>query len=100
MEFHARHALETGQVQVDRKDPFPQGNPGIVHGGAGLDREVGPAIGAAVRHVVVTGFVCLYTATVWAVTAIGPETRFKPCTGCVFIGEHVAKLYHRDAFAV
>ena len=80
VEFHAGHALETGQVQMDGDAPFLQGHLRPLHDGPGLDRKEPATVKTTIRERV-AGFPALdnpLRSAMRAFAAILPHPRFKP----------------------
>ena len=87
-------------MQVNRERPLAKRDMRLVHRGAGFNREVASAIRTPIGHVVMAGLMRARAPAMRAVPTGRPYTGLEPFPGAFFGWEHVAKLHHRDAFAI
>ena len=92
LQFHGRNRLERGQAQVNGNRPFPHRDFRRLHGGSRLHREVGPAIGAPIGHILVRGFAGTDRAAFGAMAAVRPNHRLEPFGRGFLSREHVHQL--------
>ena len=100
VKLHRRNRFEGSQDQVDRNSPFAERNFGCLHRGVGFDAEILAAIGTAVRHIFMLGFVGSRGPAFRAVPSVRPYDGFKPSGSRCFVGEHFHNLNEGEAFSV
>lgn len=93
----ARDTLRRHGLQVERDDPLAQWDLRPMHGSAGPDAEILPAVRAPVRHRVSVGnLLCAGAAAVVAASAIGPKLLLEPPRGRLLVGELFHQVDKRD----
>ena len=98
-QFHARHALEAGDFQVDSHGPFAEIDVAMGKRCSSSDAEVFPAVSATVRHgLAVRDVMSVVAPTVAAIPITAPKSVLKPFCGRILIGKHLQQLHNRDAF--